>query len=57
MMCECGALDCRRCYPGNFRHGVYIGDMDEDQIDELDDAYEYHQVNRMEQEREDRDRG
>ena len=26
--CLCGAEDCRRCRPGNFAGGVYIGDCE-----------------------------
>jgi len=23
-LCMCGAIDCRRCYPGNFDKGMYL---------------------------------
>lgn len=26
----CGAEDCPKCRPGNFREGVYIGDIEEE---------------------------
>jgi hypothetical protein len=34
--CMCGADDCPRCHPGNFRDGWYVGDLTEDEIDELE---------------------
>lgn len=26
----CGAEDCSRCRPGNFRGGVYVGDLEDE---------------------------
>jgi hypothetical protein len=37
----CGAEDCPNCRPGNFRGGVYIGDIEDREHDEgvlLDDG-------------------
>lgn len=31
--CDCGAEDCIRCYPQNFRNGKYIGDGVEEEED------------------------
>lgn len=38
--CDCGAEDCIRCYPQNFRNGKYIGDEEETE-DEGDDGVAY----------------
>ena len=35
--CMCGAPDCRRCFPGNFRRGVYVAEMTEEEEEELED--------------------
>ncbi len=51
--CDCGADDCRRCRPGNFRHGEYIGDMDEDELDEFEEGYQAHLESKFEQARDD----
>jgi hypothetical protein len=42
MPCFCGALDCYQCYPQNFQRNefgrlVYVGDDDEEKIEEEDD--------------------
>ena len=38
MLCLCGALDCSRCHPENFRRGIYIAEMDKDEIQEALDS-------------------
>jgi hypothetical protein len=38
--CMCGADDCPRCFPSNFRHGFYIGDMDDQEMQDFEDAYD-----------------
>ncbi len=32
--CLCGAPDCRRCHPENYRGKLYIGDLTDDEIEE-----------------------
>ena len=48
MPCMCGADDCRSCFPGNFtrvgNHHIYLGDLDEDEIQEAIDDAENAQV-------------
>ena len=51
--CMCGALDCKRCYPGNFRHGEYVGDLEEDEVEALEDLWDQKQESDAEQRRED----
>lgn len=34
--CDCGAEDCIRCYPQNFRNGKYIGDGVEEEEEDGD---------------------
>lgn len=48
MPCMCGADDCHRCHPENFRGRIYIGDMDEDEIKAAVDAEEDAAVARQE---------
>jgi hypothetical protein len=36
----CGADDCPRCFPSNFRHGFYIGDMGDQELQDFEDAYD-----------------
>ena len=46
--CDCGADDCRRCYPEHFKNGRYIcDDEDDEDIDDRDasdfvDQDDYH---------------
>ena len=39
--CDCGAEDCIRCYPQNFRNGKYIGDGVEEEEEEDGDGLAY----------------
>lgn len=57
--CLCGADDCPRCRPNNFRSGVYIGDCeDEDEASErVESAEDYKDrqgESRFEQRRDER---
>ena len=40
MSCMCGAWDCESCRPDNFRHGKYIGDIEDFDADKADAAAE-----------------
>jgi hypothetical protein len=34
----CGATDCRKCSPGNFYRGVYVGDYEDDEKGGVEEA-------------------
>jgi hypothetical protein len=55
--CMCGADDCPRCYPSSFRHGVYVGDMDEQELEDFEDARDQFLCNEAESIREDEGMG
>ena len=50
--CLCGAPDCRRCYPGNFRGKIYVGEMSDDEIDDMEAARDQQEEDRAEDRRE-----
>jgi hypothetical protein len=39
MNCMCGAEDCPACYPSRWRHGVYIGDMTDDELEAFEEEW------------------
>jgi len=49
--CNCG--DCRYCRPYLYRRGIYIGDLEEDEVEALEDAWDQKQESDAEQRRED----
>jgi hypothetical protein len=51
--CMCGALDCKRCHPGNFRRSIYIGDLEGDEVEALEDLWDQKQESDAEQRRDD----
>jgi hypothetical protein len=51
--CMCGAEDCKRCHPSNFRHGEFVGDMDEDELEQFEDGYDEFLTNQAEAREED----
>jgi hypothetical protein len=55
--CMCGADDCPRCYPSNFRHGRYVGDMDDEELQDFEDGFDEWKCNEAESIREEEGMG
>ena len=51
--CMCGA--CRYCVPHLYKRGIYIGDLEEDEVEALEDLWDRKQESDAEQRREDND--
>ena len=61
MRCLCGADDCRRCHPENFRlvggSYIYVDDLDDDELARVIEEEIDVQVQRRLDQKEDSERG
>lgn len=55
MPCLCGADDCYRCHPENFRGKVYIGDLTSEEADAAVEAADEAAIARYEAQRDARE--